>query len=263
MSAQSYDPVLLLQADTAVATPFEWGAEDWQQLERERLPIFDDNRITNIDRRKFLEDGFVLLDGIMTDHGRRAWTAALQLGQQRRDAMIRENWITSIDWKSLFRPSPPSVRPTAKQIAEAEGCTQEPPGDESCGTTTLKNHGIFIDHFSAGHLPFLMDVMTHPQMLQLQRSLLGCEHVLVDHNSLLNRKAGYQGGAWHSHSMNSKNWAPMQDLDNGRPVAPEVYDQQPNFVLNLVYPEGFAAKNDGGLKFIPGSRQYSGFRARA
>eukprot|EP01043_Picozoa_sp_COSAG02_P108465 COSAG02_NODE_44502_length_365_cov_1.511278_1_plen_49_part_01 len=49
-----------------MATPFEWGVEDWQQLERERLPIFDENHITNIDRRKFLEDGFVLLDGIMT-----------------------------------------------------------------------------------------------------------------------------------------------------------------------------------------------------
>ena len=204
-------------------TPFEWGAEEWQRLEQQRRPIFDDKRIAQIDRRQFLEDGFVLLDGIMTDHGRRAWTAALQHGQEARDAMIRENWIKSIDWKALFRASPPTARPTAEQILAAEGCTQEPPGDESCGTTTLKNHGIFIDHFSAGHLPFLMDVLTHQQMLQLQRALLGCEHVLLDHNSLLNRKGGYQGGGWHSHSMNSKSWAPMTEFDDGQPVTPELY----------------------------------------
>lgn len=214
-------------------------------------------RIDKIDRRQFLEDGFVLLDGVMTSHGQRAWTAALERGQQTRDVMIREDWRRTIDWKALFRASPPRERPTADQIAEAAGCTQEPPGDESCGTTTLKNNGIFIDHFSAGHLPFLMDVLTHPQMLQLQRALLGCEHVLLDHNSLLNRKGGYVGGAWHSHSMNSMNWAPMREFDDGQPVTPELYDQQPNFVLNLVYPEGFAAEDDAGLKFIPGSREYS------
>jgi hypothetical protein len=40
---------------------------------------------------------------------------------------------------------------------------------------------------------------------------------------------------------------------------------QPNFVLNLVYPEGFAAEDDGGLKFIPGShlwRDPGGLRAQ-
>jgi hypothetical protein len=239
----------------AMVTPFEWGAEEWARLEGQRQPIFDGERIAQIDRRQFLEDGFVLLDGVMTEHGRRAWATALQRGQAMRDAMIRENWLTSIDWQALFRASPPTERPTAEQILAAEGSTQEPPGDESCGTTTLKNHGIFIDHFSAGHLPFLMDVLTHQQMLQLQRALLGCEHVLLDHNSLLNRKGGYEGGGWHSHSMNSKNWAPMREFDDGRPVTPEHYDRQPNFVLNLVYPEGFAAEDDGGLKFVPGSRE--------
>lgn len=39
----------------------------------------------------------------------------------------------------------------------------------------------------------------------------------------------------------------------GQPTTPDRYDLQPNFVLNLVYPEGFQSSNDGGLKFIAGS----------
>jgi hypothetical protein len=200
------DAAAAAAAATTATTPFDWLPEDWQRLEQQRRPIFDEARLAQIDRGQFLEDGFVLLDSIMTAHGRHEWTAALQRGQRTRDAMIREDWRASIDWAALFRASPPTVRPTAEQIAASEGCMQEPPGDESCGTTTLKNNGIFVDHFSAGHLPFLMDVLTHPQMLQLQRLLLGSEHVLVDHNSLLSRKGGYEGGGWHSHPMNSKNW---------------------------------------------------------
>ena len=60
-----------------------------------------------------------------------------------------------------------------------------------------------------------MDVLTHPQMLHLQRTLLGGPHVLLDHNSLLNRKGGYEGSGWHSHSMNQKNWSPMEGYDDG------------------------------------------------
>ena len=171
----------------------------------------------------------------MTAHGRREWTAALQAGQRTRDAFIRSDWRAAVDWESLYR-APPTAQPSAAQIAASSGCMQSPPGDESCGTITLKNHGLFVDHFSAGHLPFLMDVLTHPQMLQLQRTLLGCSHVLLDHNSLLSRKGGYEGGAWHSHSMNSQNWNPMGPMDGGTPCSPAEYDAQPNFILNLVYP---------------------------
>ena len=192
-------------AETVAAdrrTPYDYAAADWAQLESERRPIFDEAALATAlgdaggGRAKFLADGVLLLDRVMTEHGRRSWTAALQAGQRARDRMIREDWRETIDWKALHRRTRPAARPTAEQIAYAEGCTQEPPGDESCGTTTLKNHGLFIDHFSAGHLPFLMDVMTHPQMLGLQKKLLGTEHVLLDHNSLLNRKGGYAGGGW-------------------------------------------------------------------
>ena len=42
---------------------------------------------------------------------------------------------------------------------------QGPPGDESCGTISLKSQGIIPEYFASGHVPFLMDVLTHPQML--------------------------------------------------------------------------------------------------
>ena len=214
-------------AHHATVTPWDWQPQDWARLEAERRPIFREERLAQIDRKQFLEDGYALLDDFMTPYSRREWTAALQQGQRTRDAMIREDWRESIDWAALSRLSPPTARPTAAQVAEAEGCMQEPPGDESCGTKTLKNNGLFVDHFSAVHLPFLMDVLTHPQMLQLQRSLLGSPNVLLDHNSLLNRKGGYEGGGWHSHSMNSKNWSPMDEYDDGTPTTPGLYDQQP------------------------------------
>ena len=226
---------LFAQAHSSTRTPWEWEAEDWARLERQRQPIFDEAAISQLDREAFLRDGVLVLDGAMTAHGRREWTAALQAGQRTRDAFIRCDWRAAVDWQSLYR-APPTAQPSAAQIAASSGCMQSPPGDESCGTITLKNHGLFVDHFSAGHLPFLMDVLTHPQMLQLQRTLLGCSHVLLDHNSLLSRKAGYEGGAWHSHSMNSQNWNPMGPMDGGTPCSPQEYDAQPNFILNLVYP---------------------------
>ena len=43
-------------------------------------------------------------------------------------------------------------------MAAQLGCTQSPPGDESCGTVSLKTHGIIPEYFAAGHVPFLMDV---------------------------------------------------------------------------------------------------------
>ena len=191
----------------------------------------------------------------MTDHGRRSWTAALQEGQRRRDAFIRQDWRRTIDWAQLGRPIPPE-RVSKEEVARATGSTQSPPGSEAAnGTTSLKSHAIIPEYFPAGHVGFLMDVLTHPQMLRLHRTLLGSEHILLDHNSLLNRAPGYVGGPFHSHAMTSMNWRALGEMDSGRVPAggPAEYDSQPNFIISLCYPEGFEAEEDGGLQLIPGS----------
>ena len=209
----------------------------------------------------------------MTDYGRRKWTEALQDAQQRRDDFIRTDWRTAIDWAELGRSVPPEKVSDA-EIERATGSTQSVPGNEAAnGTITLKNHAIIHDYFPAGHIPFLMDVLTHPQMLQLHQMLLGSERILLDHNTLLNRKPGYGGGNFHSHPMATR-WSDMGAMDGGSTchtdtavptpiITPAEYDQtQPNFVLSLCYPEGFAAGEDGGLKLIPGS-VYTRERANA
>ena len=76
-----------------------------------------------------------------------------------------------------------------------------------------------------GHTKFLMQVMLHPQMMQLQRGLLGAEQIFFDHSQLLTR-TDYPGGAWHSHGgVPTDNCGPCASL--------EEYDQQPNLLLCL------------------------------
>jgi hypothetical protein len=109
-----------------------------------------------------------------------------------------------------------------------------------------------------GHTKFLMQVMLHPQMMQLQRGLLGAEQIFFDHSQLLTR-TDYPGGAWHSHGgVPTDNCGPCESI--------EEYDQQPNLLLCLCYPNGFKAEGEGGLKIIKGShlfRDPSGCRSQS
>ena len=140
-----------------------------------------------------------------------------------------------MDWQALGRQEPPPSRPSEKELDEAEGGTQILPGnEEECGTITLKTQGINPENFPSGHVAFLMDVLTHPQMLELQRLLLGTSKVVAEYSSVLNRKGGYQGTPFHSHAMNSRNWDHMGTLDSVPVSSIEEYDTQPNYIVNLV-----------------------------
>ena len=94
-----------------------------------------------------------------------------------------------------------------------------------------------------------MNVLTHPQMLQLQRMSLGSDAIYFDHNQLLTRPPGYPGGAWHSHKVGG-------GADNCGVASLSDYQAQPNFNLTLCYPQGFEAEDDGGLKIIRGSHLF-------
>eukprot|EP01045_Picozoa_sp_COSAG04_P009033 COSAG04_NODE_514_length_13214_cov_6.456805_7_plen_180_part_00 len=98
-----------------------------------------------------------------------------------------------------------------------------------------------------------MEALCHPQQLELQAMLLGCQ--LSDlhfcHSQVLNRKAGNSGVTWHAHPIG-------RDCGGRNPRGPTAdlreYFRQPNSIINLAYPDGFAGtdgqlsgKSDAGL----------------
>ena len=102
---------------------------------------------------------------------------------------------------------------------------------------TLRHHSVFAEYFPAGHVPYLMNVLTHPQMLALQRLCLESEDIYFDHNQLLTRAPSYDGGGWHCHRIGAGHDEGPADID--------AYRLQPNSNLNICYPQGFAAAKAG------------------
>jgi hypothetical protein len=100
--------------------------------------------------------------------------------------------------------------------------------------------GIWPENFPCGYEPHIMDMLVHPQMLELHRRMLG-DDIRFDHNVALNRRGGYPGGGWHSHPYVEDEMGPT--------------DRPPSLglVRTLAYPEGFGAREDGGVKLVPGS----------
>ena len=230
-------------------SPVQWSRSDWDRLEANRRDIFDMSAVeAQFDSARFLRDGYAVLSGIMTPKAVEEWTAALKYGQQLNDTLLTSGW-SQIDWLGLGR-TPPTKSLTADEINNALGGSQRvPQSDDEAGVKTLRQHSVFAEYFPAGHVPFLMNVLTHSQMLQLQRMCLGCDRIYFDHNQLLTRPAGYPGGAWHSHRIGG-------GADNCGVANLSEYQAQPNFNLTLCYPQGFEAGDDGGLKLIRGSHLF-------
>ena len=229
-------------------SPVEWSAGDWSGMEAARDDLLDLAAVREqFDRGAFLRDGYAVFEGVVRPRARERWLAALERGQQLNDALLRADW-SAIDWHGLGRRPPAERVPAADLERAAGGSQQVPQGTDAAGVLTLRLHSVFAEYFPAGHLPFLAGVLTHPEMLALQRLCLGSETVYFDHNQLLSRPPGYAGGAWHSHRLGA-------GCDRGT-VLPEEYDRQPNLLLTLCYLNGFGADDDGGLKIIRGSHLF-------
>ena len=144
-------------------TPLQWVAEDWDRLEAERRDILDlDELEAQFDRDTYLRDGYAVLRGIVPPSVIETWTKALQYGQRRNDALLQADW-SQIDWLTLGR-RPPKCQLSAEAIAGALGGSQKAPQKtDEAGVLTLRRHSVFTEYFPAGHVPFLMDVLTHPQ----------------------------------------------------------------------------------------------------
>ena len=230
-------------------SPVQWSDSDWDQLEENRDPLFDMAAVAaQFNHANFLRDGYAVLEEVMTPKTVEKWTAALKYGQELNDRLLRSDW-TQIDWQTLGR-TPPTKSLTVEEINNAIGGSQKAPqSDDAAGVKTLRQHSVFAEYFPAGHIPYLMNILTHPQMLQLQRIALGSDDIYFDHNQLLTRPPGYPGGAWHSHKIGG-------GADNCGVADLSEYQAQPNFNLTLCYPQGFGNENDGGLKIIRGSHLF-------
>ncbi|MCZ6675878.1 MAG: hypothetical protein O7E52_01385 [Candidatus Poribacteria bacterium] len=230
-------------------SPVQWSRSDWDRLEANSFDIFDMSAVAaQFNHASFVRDGYAVLRGVMTPEAVEEWTAGLKYGQQLNDTLLTSDWA-QIDWHGVGR-TPPTKSLTADEINNALGGSQRvPQSDDDAGVKTLRQHSVFAEYFPAGHVPFLMNVLTHPQMLQLQRMCLGCDDIYFDHNQLLTRQPGYPGGAWHSHKIGG-------GVDNCGPASLSEYQAQPNFNLTLCYPQGFEAGDDGGLKLVRGSHLF-------
>ena len=230
-------------------SPVQWSDSEWDRLEANRKPLFDMAAVAaQFNRANFLRDGYVVLKEVMTPETVEKWTAAVKCGQELNDRLLRSDW-TQIDWHTLGR-TPPTKSLAVEEINNAIGGSQKAPqSTDEAGVKTLRQHSVFAEYFPAGHVPYLMNVLTHPQMLQLQRMSLGSDDIYFDHNQLLTRPPGYPGGAWHSHKIGG-------GADNCGVASLSEYQAQPNFNLTLCYPQGFEAEDDGGLKIIRGSHLF-------
>ena len=153
-------------------SPVLWSDDNWDQLETNRSDIFDMSALVEqFDYDRFLVDGYAVLEGVMTPEGIHEWTTALKYGQQLNDRLLLSDW-RQIDWQALGR-TPPTESRTADEINHALGGSQIlPQSDDRAGVKALRQHSVLAEYFPAGHISFLMNVLTHPQMLQLQQMCL-------------------------------------------------------------------------------------------
>ena len=100
-------------------------------------------------------------------------------------------------------------------------------------------------------------------------SLSYFEQIACDCSTLLNRKGGYTGTGWHAHPHHEDGMGVTTKLPAlGQVRSPICFVGLPSFVSNclirlrvrqvrsLVYPAGFRAGNDGGLRVVPGGHLY-------
>jgi hypothetical protein len=246
----------------AEAPPALWGAREWAGLAASAAePLFDMVEVRRqhaAQGERYARDGFAVFEGVMTAASRRRWVAALQEVQRLNDNLLRADWA-ALDW-SILRPGgrrPVEALPAADRLAciGSAGCI--PNRSDIAGVSTLRRHAVLPEYFPAGHVPFVMQITTHPDMLALQRLCLGSSEIFFGQSQLSNVKPGTHhlrdpsNSGWHSHWTGGG-----QDGDDGVPsVCPDPAEYMAGNLQNLTlsYPNGFATADDGNISVVPGS----------
>ena len=124
----------------------------------------------------------------MTERARREWAAALRRALAANDAFIMSDWdaaglepgLTGYYYNSepVLEPLLEGLPPTQPSDAEKRlwlgSCKQIKPADAANlrRVQAMRQQGLIPEYFPSGHEPWLLAVITHPQMVALQRRLL-------------------------------------------------------------------------------------------
>lgn len=158
--------------------PVQWSMAQWEAMQARQAaePLFDwDKVMEQFDREAYERDGYCAFRGIMTEETRAQWAEGLLECQRLNDRLLLSDMQKEVDWDGLGVKQAPTGRLTAEEIAKAEGTAQAwPQRTDECGVRTLRQHGVISEYFPIGHVPYLMFVMCHPQMLALQRLCFNC-----------------------------------------------------------------------------------------
>ena len=103
---------------------------------------------------------------------------ALQRCQELNDRLVLADWSTELDWPTLGHlphqtTAPPAVVLSQDQRENAVGSGQAiPQSTDEAGVRTLRQNGVLPEYCCFAHVAYLAFVLTHPQMLELQRLVL-------------------------------------------------------------------------------------------
>ena len=162
--------------------------EEARQLQQE--PLFQYDPV--IDQEQFRRDGVLVLPGVYTPAATQRLTLACQRIQRLNDQWVNKDWldpVTVAGWKAAGLRPPTRLAPSELR-GSMTGGTQLGARDSSSSPGLfdgsdfkgLQEHkrapylqGYCPEAFACGYDAMLLNAYTHPQMLALQRQMLGAD----------------------------------------------------------------------------------------
>ena len=255
-------------AELGLEIPAEYTVRSYhtEQVIAANRPILDWAKVMEqLCMESFLRDGVLVLKGVFTRDATARLRASCEHVQQQNDRWLEHDWHEPTQWARIGLKPPTAPRLTEEEKEAARGGCQllngsglgeifrsveaNNPAAVARGThfgsgvlrdtrsiRWPKGLGIFPEHCPILHDDWLLEAMTHPQMIALHQALLGSAEVRFDHNTLLSRRA-FIGQHWHSHNYVEDNCGPTTTPGGARL----------RLCRSLLYPDGFRAHNDGAI----------------
>ena len=135
--------------------------------------------------------------------------------------------------------------PVGRRFAERPGLPMVGKGYDGYGQAggPFPTHGFLPASFPPAYDDFLLNLASHPQMLEIHKKMIGSDYIRFDHSLLMNRPPRADGGpgrTWHSHPYDQDGWG-VTKMYTGL-----------GLVWTLVYPEGSSLELGGSLGVVPG-----------
>ena len=226
-----------------------------------RQPIFKPEVLAAFDTESYYRDGYWVFPSVMTDAARESWLVALKESDDINNELTKQvDWREDVDWESIGHP-PPTPEEIEGLMTRGGFNTKYWIPDrwwfdrEMSGTVGRRipfkpgrrppsmPSPYVPANVAMEYHPFLLNVLTHPQMLELHQRILRSTEIRFDHCSLLVRKPGFSGQATHSHAYT------IPELERD--------EMGMQLVRTLAYPEGFGEDREGGLTLVDGSHLFN------